>query len=198
MSISESDYPHFGSAKSFRRAEKKSDLRIESTPRLFTIEMRQDDPAKCTSAKMTKFRLARQISARQIPAEAIVLSPYSPESILKSDRETITSRGLVIVDCSWVNAVDVFHTKLRGTKRRLPVLMAGNPTNYSKLNSLSSLEAAAAALYITSYDTFSKRLLSLYKWGDTFLSLNQDALNDYANATSQQEIQDLETDYFGK
>ena len=75
--------------------------------------------------------------------------------------------------------------------------MAGNPTNYSKLNSLSSLEAAAAALYIAHFEDYAKRFLSLYKWGSTFLTLNQDALKDYANASSQQEILDLEKDYFG-
>jgi len=74
--------------------------------------------------------------------------------------------------------------------------MAGNPTNYSKLNSLSSIEATAAALYIMNFRDFSKRLLSLYKWGGTFLSLNEDALNDYSTATGQDEMKKIELDYF--
>ncbi|MDA4130431.1 MAG: DUF367 family protein [Thaumarchaeota archaeon] len=172
----------------------RSDL--VSTPRVLTVELREDDPSKCTSAKMRKFRLARSIPTKAIPGDAIVLSPFASESILKTDRDAVQSRGLVVVDCSWVNAIDVFKTRLRGTMRRLPTLMAGNPTNYSKLNSLSSLEATAGALYITGFRSYATRLISLYKWGSTFLTLNENALNDYSEANSQEEMQNLEVDYF--
>ena len=189
------DFQEFSSSVAASWMERKTSSGLAS-PRVFTVEMRQDDPAKCTSAKMAKFGFARSISAKQIPSEAIVLSPFSPISILRNDRNTLLSRGVVVIDCSWVNANAVFDARLKGIKRRLPVLMAGNPTNYSKLNSLSSLEAAAAALYITGFPEFSEKLLSLYKWGHTFLTLNQDALNDYASAKTQEDIQNLENDYF--
>lgn len=48
------------------------------------------------------------------------------------------------------------------------------------------------------FRVLAERLLSLYKWGGTFLSLNLDALNDYAVATSQEEIKKIELDYFPK
>ena len=133
---------------------------------------------------------------RQISSEAIVLSPFSLLSILHTDRNSVLSDGIVVIDCSWVNASRVFEVRLKGKKRRLPVLMAGNPTNYSKLNSLSSLEASAAALFITGFPEYSQRLLSLYKWGSTFLTLNHDALNDYSVAITQEDIVKLEKDYF--
>jgi len=168
----------------------------EHAPRIFTVEFREDDPAKCTSAKMVKFRLARSIRPNQIGRGSLVLSPFASEIILNSDRAAAISGGIVVIDCSWVNAISTFKKRLNGLQRRLPVLMAGNPTNYSKLNSLSSIEATSAALYILNFREFSNRLLSLYKWGGTFLSLNQDALNDYSSALSQEEIKKIELDYF--
>jgi pre-rRNA-processing protein TSR3 len=165
-------------------------------PRVFAVEFREDDPAKCTSAKMIKFRLARSIRPNQIARSSIVLSPFGSEIILNTDKATALSGGLVVIDCSWVNATSTFKRRLNGIQRRLPVLMAGNPTNYSKLNSLSSIEATAGALYIMNFREYSTRLLSLYKWGGTFLSLNEDALNDYSTATSQEEIKKIELDYF--
>ena len=165
-------------------------------PKLFTIELREDDPAKCTSAKMTKFHLARSIRTNQISKDSIVLDPFAPEILTKNDQVIGLKGGLVVIDCSWVNAIRVFKRRVNGNKRRLPALMAGNPTNYSKLNSLSSLEASAASLYIMDFQDFAKRLLSLYKWGDTFLSLNVDALIDYSKASSQEEIRNIELDYF--
>ncbi len=165
-------------------------------PKLFTIELREDDPAKCTSAKMTKFHLARSIRPSKISDASVVLNPFAAEVLLRTDRSNTIRGGLVVIDCSWVNASPTFKRRFNGNQRRLPALMAGNPTNYSKLNSLSSLEAASAALYIMDFPEFSRRLLSLYKWGDTFLSLNQNALIDYSNASSQEEIKRIELDYF--
>ena len=166
-------------------------------PKLFTVEMREDDPAKCTSAKMSKFRLARAIRLNQIPSGAIILNPFSPETILNQDKASIQTRGLVVIDCSWVNAASRFKEKqMNGIQRRLPALLAGNPTNYAKIGALSSLEACAAALFITGFHAYAEKLLSLYKWGPTFLSLNSYALNDYEKAKSQNEIEELELDYF--
>jgi pre-rRNA-processing protein TSR3 len=166
------------------------------TPKLFTVELREDDPAKCTSAKMRKFNLAKQTKLAAIREQSIVLNPFASIVILKTDSSIYTLGGLVVIDCSWVNAGTVFDRRLKGQQRRLPALMAGNPTNYSKLNSLSSLEAAAASLYIMDYKKISTRLLSLYKWGGTFLSLNENALIDYSAASSQEEINRIELEYF--
>ncbi len=168
----------------------------EKVPAIFTVELREDDPAKCTSAKMRKFHLARSIPLTKISRESIVLNPFALETLSNSDRSSALRGGIVVIDCSWVKASNTFKGRLKGYQRRLPTLMAGNPTNYSKLNSLSSLEAASAAMYILGFHSLSERLLSLYKWGETFHSLNINALNDYSAATSQEELGRIETDYF--
>ena len=169
---------------------------LVGVPKLFTVELREDDPAKCTSAKMTKFHLARSIRLQAISESSIVLNPFAPDILTRADCPIALQGGLVVIDCSWVNATSIFKRRVKGNARRLPALMAGNPTNYSKLNSLSSLEAAAASVYIMNFQDFAKRLLSLYKWGGTFLSLNANALTDYASAKTQDEIKLLELDYF--
>jgi pre-rRNA-processing protein TSR3 len=173
-------------------------IRSES-PRLFTLEFRQDDPSKCTSAKMRKFGLARPLrNPRAISPEAIVLNPFAPATILRTDAGAALKRGLVVIDCSWVNASEVFKQQRfkRGNQRKLPALIAGNPTNYSKLWSLSSVEAASAALWIMNFYTASQRLLAIYKWGETFRSLNSSALEEYAKASDQEEMERLERSYF--
>ena len=47
-----------------RAGEMKSEE--SGNPHVFTLELHQDDPAKCTSAKMRKFGLARAVIANRI------------------------------------------------------------------------------------------------------------------------------------
>jgi len=165
-------------------------------PRLFTFEMHQDDPSKCTSAKMRKLGFARQISKGSIAHESIVLNPIGAEPVSKQDRSSTLLGGLVVIDCSWAHAQEVFKMHFKGIQRRLPGLVAGNPTNYSKLGALSSVEAMAGALYIMNFKELAVGLLSIYKWGETFLTLNHDALEDYSKANSLDEMRRIELDYF--
>ena len=169
---------------------------LEKLPRILTFEMRQDDPAKCTSAKMRKFGFSRGTRRESIPRDSIVLNPAGETPVLRKDREIAQDHGLVVIDCSWNRAGPVFTQHFKGNQRKLPALLAGNPTNYSKLGSLSSLEAVAAALYIMGFKSYSERILSIYKWGPTFLSLNRDALEDYFKANNIVEVLELERAYF--
>jgi pre-rRNA-processing protein TSR3 len=116
--------------------------------------------------------------------------------LLPSDSEMARNHGLVVIDCSWNLADGVFRQRFKGEQRKLPILLAGNPTNYSKQSRLSSLEAVAGALYIMGVKEHAKKLLSLYKWGETFLTLNFDLLEDYSNAKDIAEIENVEKQYF--
>lgn len=75
--------------------------------------------------------------------------------------------------------------------RKLPWLLAGNPVNYGQPGKLTTLEAFASALWILGFAEHAKRLLLLYKWGPTFLALNQVPLDQYSQADSEkiQQIQ---------
>ena len=168
----------------------------EPTPRVYILELKQDDPAKNTSAKMRKFGYARPTTASRIPRDSIVLNPFAESTLLPSDMETVMKFGLVVIDCSWVHANEVFSYRYKGKQRKLPALIAGNPTNYARLGSLSSLEATAAALYIMGFKDLAKKMLSLYKWGDTFLTLNKDPLDEYSQAHTQEEVSSIEHSYY--
>jgi pre-rRNA-processing protein TSR3 len=93
-------------------------------------------------------------------------------------------------------AEDVFGRDIPGINRRLPILLAGNPTNYGIAGRLSTAEALAAALILTGFRQPAGVILSLFKWGQTFLSLNQDPLEKYVAAKSP-ELSALEEDFFG-
>jgi pre-rRNA-processing protein TSR3 len=166
-------------------------------PRILTLELRQDDPSKCTSAKMVKFGIAKRIGTKgMIPRDALVLSPSARRYVLPSDRERAIRFGLVVIDCSWNLASGVFATHFKGEQRRLPALMAGNPTNYSKIGVLSSIEAVSGSLYILGFKAGALKILSLYKWGQTFLTLNHDPLEEYSSAETNEKIAELENSYF--
>ena len=57
----------------------------------------QDDPKKCTAAKMVKFGLAKNI--KKIGSKGLVLDPFSDKMLLPKDRSLVSA--IVGIDCSW-------------------------------------------------------------------------------------------------
>lgn len=153
----------------------------------------QCDPKKCTALKLARHglvRLVRQI--RFLPKRAIVLNPFSKIASSPSDRKRIENFGLVALDCSWEHAEEVMLKHVRGTSRCLPILIAGNPVNYGKLTKLTTVEALAAALYIAGFKEEAAGLLSVFKWGHTFIEMNRELLEKYAKAKDSAEIVELQ------
>jgi pre-rRNA-processing protein TSR3 len=166
-------------------------------PRVYVLLLRQDDPRKCTSQKLAKIGLATPIFRhRQIPRRALVLNPVSPRTLLPSDRDLAIKHGLVAVDCSWEKSQEVFAKELPGAGRKLPTLLAANPVNYAKPHKLSSVEALAAALYILGFKEKAAALLALFKWGQTFLTLNSEPLESYSSAKNEQGMVNEESQFF--
>ena len=160
--------------------------------------MEQDDPRKCTSSKLVRYNLAKGIrSMSQIPRRSIVLNPIAKKTLLPSDREHFLHGGLVAIDCSWNKANNVLKSSYPGFNRRLPLLLAGNPVNYAKLERLSSVEAIAASLIITGFNDQYREVLDLFKWGCTFFTLNQNPLEDYSKVKDIRELNEIERSYFG-
>ena len=157
--------------------------------------LRQDDPSKCTAAKLVKFHLADRAS--HISRKTLLLNPFSAEPVNRSDNNIADS--VCAIDCSWEKADDVLkHHRIltQGTGRRLPALLAANPVNYSKLGKLSSAEALAGAVHILGYSDLAAQIMDKFKWGHTFLELNEDLLKDYADAESAGDIARIEREYF--
>jgi len=151
----------------------------------------QDDPKKCTAAKMVKYGLAQNI--KKICAIGLVLDPFSENTLLPKDKSTI--RSIIGIDCSW-NLVDqAFSKRFDGIKRKLPPLLAGNPINYSKLNKLTTVEALSASLYILGFNEQSLELLDKFKWGHTFYELNKNLLDEYSKLENESQIDLILKDY---
>jgi len=153
--------------------------------------LKQDDPKKCTAAKLVKFGFAKPIN--QLTSRTLVLDPFSKKILLESDKKLVSS--ITAIDCSWNLTTTVFNKKFSGIHRKLPPLLAGNPVNYSKLNKLTTVEAVAAAVYIMGDPRLASLLLDKFKWGHTFYALNKNLLNDYCKAVSESDIFEICNEY---
>ena len=151
----------------------------------------QDDPKKCTAAKMVKFNLAQNI--KKIGNKGLVLDPFSERTLLPKDKSAINS--IVGIDCSWNLADQAFSKKFNGIKRKLPPLLAGNPVNYAKLNKLTTAEALSGALLILGFKEQGLELLDKFKWGHTFYDLNQNLLDEYSKLKNEEQIKPILKDY---
>ena len=151
----------------------------------------QDDPKKCTAAKLIKFGLAKKITKSR--SNTVLLHPYSEKTLLSHEKSLFTS--ITGIDCSWALAEQVFEKDFVGISRKLPPLLAGNPVNYSKINKLTTVEAIAGAAFILGDEILSKTLLEKFNWGHTFLELNENLLQDYKNANSEDEVIEIIHEY---
>jgi len=149
----------------------------------------QCDPKKCTALKLKRHGLVRLVTQiRLLPRKAVVLNPFSKTAFSPADRQRIEKFGLAALDCSWEHAEKVLLKRVRGTSRCLPILIAGNPVNFGKPTKLTTVEALAAALFISGFKEEANQLLSIFKWGHTFIKLNQERLENYAKAKDSTEI----------
>ncbi len=153
--------------------------------------LKQDDPKKCTAAKLVKYKLAKNI--KKISKNTLVLDPFSSKTLLRNDRKRVKS--ITAIDCSWNLAVQTFTKQYPGLRRKLPPLFAGNPVNYSKIGKLSSVEAIAGAAFILGLNDLAQELLDKFKWGHTFYELNKELLDDYSKIESEEEIPKLLKEY---
>jgi len=153
--------------------------------------LKQDDPRKCSAAKLVKFGLAK--SVKRTASRTLILNPFSKKTLLKSDKKLVHS--ITGIDCSWNLIASAFKKSFTGISRKLPPLLAGNPMNYSKLNKLSTVEALAAAVFILGEADLTHTLLQKFKWGNTFFELNKNLLQDYSNAQSESEIFEICHEY---
>lgn len=163
--------------------------------RLYVLHLNEDDPKKCTAKKLGRFGYAKLTSQmRLIPSGSLVLSPFTQRVLSPADRRTAERQGITAVDCSWKNARETFY-KLRGNFRRLPFLVAVNPTNFGHPYQLSSAEALAAALYILGYREQARKIMSIFKWGPNFFIVNKEPLELYSQCKNWEEVVEREKEF---
>lgn len=154
-----------------------------------------DDPEKCSARKLSRFDLVQlHHSARSTPP-GLVLNPFAEQALSPADSEIgISDSVIVALDCSWESAErEAF--QLRGTHRALPFLVAANPINYGKPFQLNTVEAFAGALSILGNPEHAERLLSVFRWGETFLELNEEPLRRYAACTDSADVVAIQSEY---
>ncbi len=132
-----------------------------------------------------------------MPKRAIILNPFGEIAFSPADRQRVAEFGLAALDCSWEHAEKVLSHLVKGTSRCLPILLAGNPTNYAKATKLSTAEALAGALYIAGFKDEARELLLIFTWGHTFFELNAALLDVYAAAKDSTEIVAVMQSKFG-
>ena len=93
-----------------------------------------------------------------------------------SDRILAEVGGIVGVDCSWNLATSTFSKlKLMGLEpRKLPDIVPANPVNSGKIGKLTTAEAIATALMICCEEEQASKVMSIFKWGPAFLTMNSE------------------------
>ena len=137
----------------------------------------QDDPKKCTAKRMEKFNLSQNYTTfRTLPSKGIVLDPFADVVLSDSDRILAEVGGIVGVDCSWNLATSTFSKlKLMGLEpRKLPDIVPANPVNSGKIGKLTTAEAIATALMICCEEERASKVMSIFKWGPAFLTMNSE------------------------
>ncbi len=160
-----------------------------SRPRLIIYHSSQCDPKKCTGIRLGRLRLASLVHRLDhIPSRSVVLNPIAKTALSCADRDTILQYGLVALDCSWEQAEEVFMASKLGIQRALPYLLAANPVNTYRPIRLSTVEALTAALYITGFTQIATEIISVFKWGTAFLSVNREWLDIYVKCKTSSEV----------
>jgi pre-rRNA-processing protein TSR3 len=147
----------------------------------------------------------------------LFILPLDVQVVSRADNELVENGGLAVVDCSWTRLDDVNWSKVgKGSSRLLPFLIAANPTHYGRPCELSCVEALAAAFYIlgeaalsvvrahhrrtasvnspmlffvlTGKKDAAMALLAKFKWGPSFVSVNQELLDAYSECGTGEEV----------
>ncbi len=143
------------------------------TPKLFCLNYRECDPKKCTGFKLSRHNLLKIINRiDKSYLNSLILNPFAHKQLSETDRNIVLKYGLIVIDCSWSNIMNLKKLEFKNA-RKLPPLIAANPTNYGKWEKLSSAEALAAALYITNFYDLANLILSKFSWGKNFKEINK-------------------------
>ncbi|CAG8740701.1 10361_t:CDS:2, partial [Funneliformis caledonium] len=153
------------------------------------------DPKKCSGKKLVRLNIVKElkISTR---FRGVVLSPEGKQAVSPADRAIVQEHGIAVVDCSWAKLDDVPFSKLKtGNDRLLPYLVATNPVNYGRPWKLNCVEAYAACFYITGFKEYAQELLSKFKWGHSFLTLNGELLSKYVQCEDSIEVVKVQNEW---
>ncbi|MFC3957727.1 DUF367 family protein [Halovivax cerinus] len=152
-----------------------------------------DDPKKCTARRLERFdETILHRSMGGVPY-GVVLNPHAEQALSPADREEAITT-LVALDCSWESAGEAAFS-MPGEHRALPFLVAANPVNFGRPFRLTTVEALAAGLWILGDPDHAEDLLEPFRWGETFLELNEEPLRRYADCRDSTEVVAVQDEY---
>ncbi len=161
---------------------------------ILILDYRECDPDKCTARKLLdKGEAEKIVNDRELGEAGIYLNPLAEKAISPKDRKIAKEGGIRAIDCTWTEADDKIPEYENG--RALPYLVAVNPVNYGKPFQLTTAEALASALYILDEEDQAKEILSQFSWGEHFIEMNEQPLNEYREAESSEEIVEIQKEY---
>eukprot|EP01057_Protomagalhaensia_wolfi_P001527 Protomagalhaensia_wolfi_Nauph_80__1526@NODE_192_length_3230_cov_101_865559_g145_i0_p2_GENE_NODE_192_length_3230_cov_101_865559_g145_i0NODE_192_length_3230_cov_101_865559_g145_i0_p2_ORF_typecomplete_len206_score15_44Ribo_biogen_C/PF04034_13/2_3e39RLI/PF04068_15/2_9e11RLI/PF04068_15/5e03_NODE_192_length_3230_cov_101_865559_g145_i013751992 len=149
--------------------------------RLAMWDFNQCDPARCSGRKLRKLGKLTELRKDQ-RFSGIILCAEATTTVSPCDRSYVEQRGICVIDCSWNRTNEIKLKKLTagGIMRKLPFLRAANPCHYGRAFELNCAEAIAATLFITGYVEESIDIMSSFKWGHAFFSVNEESLDLYS------------------
>ncbi len=152
-----------------------------------------DDPAKCTAKRLERFGLIElHRSPRTLP-RGIVLNPFAEQALSPADMDGEFDT-LIGIDCSWESAERILE-EMVGSHRALPFLVAANPVNYGRPFQLTTAEAIAAGYAILGDTERAASIMAPFRWGSTFLTLNEEPLRRYATCADSTGVIEVQEDY---
>ncbi len=167
---------------------------VRKRPQVLFYYMHQDDPRKSTMKKLERFGLAKSVPLGKLN-RAVTLTHDSERVLLPLFSEDVAIHGIGVLEGSWNRPETLSAIRMKkGVK--LPTLLAANPVNYGKPFRLSSVEAVAAALFITGFQDFGAELLGKFTWGHVFYDLNREPLLEYSRCRSEAELREAEEQFF--
>ena len=167
-----------------------------------SLWLAQDDPKKNTavlSSKRGDITLHKRVNT--LPKKGIILEPLCGKIFGPEDHDLLTQQNgsLVGLDCSWKQIESSVEQVMRRTRlkpRMLPLFLAANPVNWGKPGKLTTIEALAAATYLTGNREQALKLLSGFRWGERFIELNYEPLEEYSSAKSSADLVELQFEFF--
>ena len=162
--------------------------------RVFVHDKCQCDPKKCTAKRMVKFGLADNVSLSSIPRGSVILSPFADKALSPADRQYAVKSGITVMDVTWTN-IDGFPRPKGMNERALPFLIASNPVNWGRPMELNSAEAVLASLMILGEREQAEEFRKRFNWGEEFVRINGEMLDEYANAKDSAEVVRIQNEY---
>jgi pre-rRNA-processing protein TSR3 len=151
----------------------------------------------CTGMRLSKYGLMKDLKINS-RYQGILLTPTGKKMVSKEDYNIIKEKGICVIDCSWAKFNELHLNLNKIETRLLPHMVAVNPVNYGKACKLSCVEAVSATLFLAGFYKEAEFLLDHFKWGRSFLKVNEDVFSLYKECKNDADLKKAESNYINE